>query len=494
MNPNSPAPGKPGTPLFTAPPLKRDPYAALKYPGYRRFVFSTFLFSLFRQGLVVAIAWQVYQWTHSAAAIGFIGFVNVVPLLLFVLPAGVLADRVDRRKIIFVTMGLSFLLSVLLVLCTQFHDSIPGDTGLLQSANKFIYAAALFFTSEKERANIHFDNLALPIVFFLQFLHSTVRVIGNPARAALIPQLVPQNVIPNAFILNSTAFELSATIGPPVGGLIAGLTIPFAAYQVTGFSIIYGLDAFFSALVALAFIGIKLNPVEGEDRASASSSPATTDVSAPTSPGALAGVSFIWQHKPVLAAITLDLFAVLLGGVVALYPIFADTILITQFFSSPTVNGLLRASLPFGASVMALIVVHLPPFKRPGIVLLWTVLGFGASTLVFALSKNIFLSLAALFVSGMFDNVSVVIRHTLVQMSTPNLLRGRVSSVNQLFIGSSNEISEFRGGMMAARFGARAAAAIGAVSILLVVGGVGALFPSLRKVPPLHELKPAEEK
>ncbi|MDR0535025.1 MAG: MFS transporter [Puniceicoccales bacterium] len=499
---HSPAPPPDGPPPTGRE--HRDPYPALRFPGFRRFVFPNFLFLLFRQGLAVAIAWQVYQWTHSAAAIGFIGFVNVIPLLLFVLPAGVLADRVDRRKINFVTMGLSFVFSVALVLCTQFHDLIPRDNAPLNAANDFIRDAALFFTSESDKAGIHFDNIALPIVFLLQFLHSAARVIGNPARAALIPQLVPQKVIPNAFILNSTAFELSSTLGPPLGGLIAGLS--FGGASVTGFTLVYALDALFSLLLAFTFTRIKLNAPEEESEKPRSPRDATAADENPVrrppapqsgaqpvpgdNPGALAGVSFIWKHKPVLAAITLDLFAVLLGGVVALYPIYAESILASDYIKSSLALGLLRGALPCGAFIMALVLVRMPPFKRPGRVLLWTVFGFGAATLVFAVSKSLPLSLAALFLSGMCDNVSVVIRHTLVQMLTPNHLRGRVTSVNQLFIGSSNEISEFRGGMMAAGFGARAAASIGAWCILGVVGAVGLLFPGLRKLPPLQDLKP----
>jgi len=203
----------------------------------------------------------------------------------------------------------------------------------------------------------------------------------------------------------------------------------------------------------------------------------------------------------VLAAITLDLFAVLFGGVVALFPIYAKEVFagVTLPFLEPEtahrfITGLLRAAPAVGAVAMAVAGAYLPPFRKPGIALLWTVAGFGAALLVFALSQNLWLSLAALFLSGMCDNVSVIIRHTLVQALTPDALRGRVSSVNQLFIGCSNDISELRGGLVAAQFGTVTAAVSGAIATLLTVAGVAGVFKSLRRLAPLEELKPEDDR
>jgi hypothetical protein len=199
----------------------------------------------------------------------------------------------------------------------------------------------------------------------------------------------------------------------------------------------------------------------------------------------LAGVRFIWQRKPILAAITLDLFAVLLGGAVALLPIYADKIL----HVGPAGLGWLRAAPAAGAITMAFIVTHLPPARRPGLLMLWSVAGFGAAIVVFGLSHVLWLSLLALYLSGVFDNYSVVVRHTLVQMLTPDFLRGRVTAFNQLFIGSSNEISELRAGLAAALWGPVVAATAGGLGTIAVVGAVTLLLPALRTVPPLHQLK-----
>ncbi|MDR1496903.1 MAG: MFS transporter [Puniceicoccales bacterium] len=444
------------------------PYAAFRYAAFRRYAGSNALFNLGRHALVVAIALQITEWTNSAAAIGFIGFINVAPLLAFFLPAGVLADRVDKRKIITFTSGLSCLFSILLLLCTVVP--VP-DADILRGANGVIRDIALFFTASENHAKIHFDNPALPLVFLLQFCHATVRVFSSPARVSIIPLLVPHNHLSGALSWNASAFQLTAVIGPLFGGLLAANG---------GFSIVYAFDAVFSAALALSFAGIKLIGEQKEKQKENVGMDASN---------ALAGVAFIFRHKPVLAAISLDLFAVLLGGLTALFPLFARDVL----QGDATVAGLLYAAAPLGAVVMAFIIAHLPQFRRPGVVLLWSVACFGGTLLAFACSRNLALSLAALFASGMCDHVSVVIRHTLVQLLTPELLRGRVTAVNQLFVGSSNEISELRGGLMAARYGPVGAATIGSICTLCVVAGVALALPSLRTVPPLDKLKPAEE-
>ena len=461
-------------------PDKPDPYSSLRHGPFRRFFVGNFLFNLGRQGLVVALAWQVYIWTNSYAALGFIGAINVLPLIAFFLPAGVLADRVDRRKIIGVTMSISFALSAMLALSTHFHDSIPYF-GFLRGANNAIHAAANFFTAESLRPGIRFDNPALPIVFLLQLCQAVALVAGNPARGAIIPQLVPGEKVSNAFMWNSSGFELATVIGPVLGGIAS-------SWSATP---VYALDAVFSLALALSLLGVRLTePARKPAAAGGGASDAASEnapVAAP--PGVFAGISFIWRHKPILACITLDLFAVLLGGLTALFPVYAKEVLLL----GPAGYGYLRAAPSLGAITMAFIVAHSRPFKRPGVSLLWTVAGFGAAIVLFALSRNIVLSLVALFLSGMCDNVSVVVRHTCVQMLTPGLLRGRVTAVNQLFIGSSNQISEFRGGMMAAQFGPVFAATFGGICTMFVVVAVALALPSIRTVPPLNELKPLEE-
>jgi len=381
-------------------------------------------------------------------------------LMFLVLPAGVLADRIDRRRIVIHTMWISALLSLCLVGFTARHDLIP-DAAPLRLANHALRSIALVFERHADPASLHFDNPALPLIFLLLCFQSAVRVLGNPARAAIVPLLVPAPAVSNAVTWNASTFELSAVVGPAIGGfMVAGF----------GYTPVYLTDACCSLALAVSLTGIQI------PKGARAGGGAGLDI--------WAGVRFIWRRKPILAAITLDLFAVLFGGAVALLPIFADKIL----HVGPAGLGWLRAAPAAGAITMAFIVTHLPPARRPGVLMLWSVAGFGAAIVLFGLSHTLWISLLALYLSGVFDNYSVVVRHSLVQMLTPDTLRGRVTAFNQLFIGSSNEISELRAGLAAALYGAVFAATAGGLVTILVVGAVAALFPSLKAVPPLHEL------
>ena len=445
---------------------KHDPYAAMRHAGYSRYLVGFFLSNTGRQAMSVAIAWQIYQWTNSATALGLVGLVNVIPLIALVLPAGVLADRLDRRRLVAWTMAVSGLFSLALLLTSRYHAALP-DLVPLRAANGLLRSIALVFERHTDPADLHFTNPALPVIFLLLFLQSIVRVLGNPARAALVPLLVPTVAVSNAVTWSASAFELSTVIGPALGGfLVAG----------AGYDAVYLLD--FTASLAFALLLLGVSHHAAPRRAAPG-----------PEPGMFAGVRFIWERKPILAAISLDLFAVLLGGAVALLPIYADQIL----HVGPAGLGWLRAAPALGAITMAFLVTHLPPAKRPGLGMLWSVAGFGAAIVLFSLSTNFWLSLLALYLSGVCDNFSVVVRHTLVQLLTPDALRGRVTAFNQLFIGSSNEISELRAGLAAALFGPVAAAAGGGVGTILVVGIVAVALPALRTVPPLHRLKSEDE-
>ena len=439
---------------------ERDPYAALRYPAYRRYLVGNFLSNVGRQAVSVAASWQIYQWTNSATALGLVGLVNVVPLLLFVIPAGALADRVDRRLIITRAMALAALLSLALALVSAGHAHIPR-LAALDSANALLRSIALFFERQADPATLHFDNPALPLLYLLLLLHAIVRVIAAPARGSLVPLLVPSAALRNAVTWSSSTFEMSTVAGPAIGGAI----LAFA-----GFEVVYALDVLAAGSFAVALLGVRLPPRPASDQAPPR--------------GALAGAKFIWRHQPVLGAMALDLFAVVLGGVVMLLPIYADKIL----HVGPAGLGWMRAMPALGAIVMAFVVAHAPPFRRPGAVMLWSVAGFGASLVVFGVSTWLPLSLAALFVSGMCDNVSVVVRHSVIQLLTPDALRGRVTSVNQLFIGSSNEISALRAGLMAAWFGPVMAASLGGVGTILVTAAAFLIWPALARLPPLHHL------
>jgi MFS family permease len=444
----------------------RDPYSSLRHSGYRRFLAGTFLYNIGRQALSVAVAWQIYRWTNSATALGLVGLANVIPLILLVIPAGVLADRLDRRRILRRTASISAFLSLALIFFTS-HPELLAHIAPLRFGNSVLRAIALRFEHHVDPANLHFDNPALPLVFVIVFLQSTVRVIGNPARAALVPLLVKPTAVSNAVTWSSSSFELSTVIGPTLGGFLVA---------ASGYASVYWVDVAFSFGLTVALLGVELH-----------STPPAAKFQTP--PDALAGLRFIWRQKPILAAITLDLFAVLLGGGVTLLPIYADKIL----HVGPAGLGWLRAMPSLGAITMAFVVTHTRPARRPGLVMLWTVAGFGAAIVVFSLSTWLWLSLAALYLSGVFDNFSVVVRHTLVQMKTPDILRGRVSAVNQLFIGSSNEIAELRAGLAAALFGPVVAATTGGLCTILVVAAVALALPSLRSVPPLNQLTPEPE-
>lgn len=445
--------------------ITRDPYSSLRHDGYRRYLVGNLLSNIGRQGLSVAVAWQIYKWTNSATALGLVGLVSVLPLIAFVLPAGVLADRFDRRKILIRTSTASSILSVALVLLSVYHTALP-NAAPLRLANDLLRTIALQFERHVDPAQLHFDNPALPLIFLILFLQAFVRVLGNPARAALVPLLVSPAAVSNAVTWSSSSFELSTVIGPAIGGLLVAST---------GYTSVYVLDVVFSLTLAILLLGVRVHR-----------DPAPTTGPAPD---ALAGLRFIWRHQSILAAITLDLFAVLLGGAVALLPIYADQIL----HVGPADLGWLRTAPALGAITMAFLVTHLRPAQRPGVVMLWTVAGFGATMIVFSLSTSIWLSLFALYLSGVCDNFSVVVRHTLVQMKTPDNLRGRVSAVNQLFIGSSNEISELRAGLAAALFGPVLAATTGGIGTILVVACVALGLPALRTVPPLPTLQPEKD-
>lgn len=442
-------------------PAPHDPYAALRHTGYRRYLIGNFLANIGRQAFNVAAAWQIYQWTNSATALGLVGLVNVLPLIALVLPAGALADRLDRRLLIMRTTLVSTALSLVLVFVTHYHASIPHFT-LLDHANGLLRSIALVFERHTDPASLHFDNPALPLTYLILLVQASLRVLAGPSRGAFVPLLVPQAALSNAVTWTSSTFELATVLGPGLGGLIVAMT---------GYSSVYLLDVAASGLFVIMLLGV--HPTAGP-----------RPVKAPRK-GMLAGAQFMARNPNILAAMSLDLFAVILGGATALLPIYADKIL----HVGPAGLGWLRAAPAAGAIAMAMFTAHRPPSRRPGLLMLWAVAGFGAALTVFSISTVFWLSLAALFLSGCFDNYSVVVRHSLVQLMTPDALRGRVTAINQLFVGSSNEISALRAGLTAALFGPVVAAGVGGLGTIAVTGLIALLVPSLKHVPPLHQLK-----
>jgi MFS family permease len=446
---------------------RHDPYAALSHPTYRRYLAGSFLALFGRQMSGVAVTWEVYQWTHSATALGLVGFINVLPVLALSLPAGVLADRRDRRAIIAVTAGLIALLTLLLAFVSWRHASIP-DLAPLHRANDLLRRIAQVFERHVDPASLDFSQPALPLVYLLLFAMAVLRILGWPARSAIIPLLLPVQSLSNAITWNSSASEIATMAGPALGGFLVAKA---------GFPAVYLLDAALSLTLVALLTRVTYHQ-------------APTPPAVPRSwRGALAGADFIWRKKVILGASSLDLFAVLLGGATALLPIYADKILHVDAIGF----GWLRAAPSIGACSMAMWQAHRGPLARPGLALLWAVAGFGAAIVTFGFSPWFWLSLVALFFTGVCDNVSVVIRQSLVQLLTPDTLRGRVTSVNQIFVGSSNEIGALRAGLMAALFGPVTAVVVGGIGTLFVVAAIARLVPGLRTLAPLNQLSPETE-
>lgn len=445
-------------------PPAHDPYAALRVRTYREYLGGSFLALIGRQAVTAAALWQVYQWTHSSTALGLVGLINVLPLLAFSLPAGALADRHDRRRLIALGTAIVALVNVALAALSFWHAAVP-DWAVLRGANSALLHVASIFERHADPGSLRFDNPALPLVFLLLGIHATVRILIWPARSSITPLLVPAVALPNAITWNTSMFEIATVAGPAVGGMLTAVAEVPAVYAL-------GAALELAFLLALGRVRYFQTPERTVVRRT------WRDV--------LAGGEFIWRKKIILGASSLDLFAVLLGGATALLPIYADQIL----HVGPIGFGWLRAAPSLGAFAMAMWLAHRAPLRQPGLALLWSVVGFGVAIVVFGVSRWFWLSLVALFFSGAFDNISVVVRQSLVQLLTPDALRGRVTAVNQIFIGSSNEIGALRAGLMAALIGPVAAVVWGGIGTIAVTAAVARAVPPLRRLPALHTLKP----
>jgi hypothetical protein len=292
---------------------------------------------------------------------------------------------------------------------------------------------------------------------------------GAPARAALLPQIVPPKVFTNAVSWNGSLFHLALVIGPVIGGMVI----------THSFYLAYAIDAGTLLLAVICTSMIR-------HRAGRSAKePASLE-------NLLAGARFVWKTKVMLATMTLDLFAVLLGGATALLPVYAKDILMLPNGGKDGL-GWLRAAPAIGSCIIAVCFVHMPPMKKAGRSLLWMVAGFGAATIVFGLSKSFALSMLMLMLIGAFDQVSVVVRHTLVQMLSPDKMRGRVAAVNNMFIGASNQLGELESGLAAWAFGPVIAVVSGGIGTIMVVGAVGVIWPQVVRIGALEDVKPEDE-
>ncbi len=383
-----------------------------------RFWWSKIAASTAAQMLMVALAWQMYDLTGSAWDLGLVGLYQFCPALVLTLWAGHVADRLPREKIVMVCWAVqSLVVFVILLVMSQ-------------------------------------NAVSRPFLLGVSLVLGVVRAFQNPAQQALLPTLVETHVLPRAMALSSMGYQASVVAGPALGGVL---------YAVHA-NAVYGLCLLLYALSSFWFMGLTTKPVHREEEVA-------------TVRSVLAGVVYVWREKIILGSVSLDLFAVLLGGATALLPIYAKDI----FHTGPWGLGVLRAAPAFGAIGVSLLLTRWPLQRNVGAKLLVSVGVFGLSIMVFAVSKVFLLSFLALMISGAADMVSVVIRHTLVQIDTPPDMRGRVSAVNMVFVGASNQLGEFESGATAAWFGPVAAAFIGGLGTLMVAVSWAYLFKPLLK-------------
>jgi MFS family permease len=400
--------------------------AAFLSRDFRLYQMARVVVVLGAEAQALAVAWQIYELTHSALALGYTGLALFLPGLLFMFPAGHTADRFDRRSVILTCYALQ-------IFCTL----------------------GLFLLA-------WFRVMQVWPIYLILFLIGSGRAFSGPASSALIPHLVPKEHFVNAVTWGATIFQIANFTGPALGGVLYTLPIPG---RLHGAAIVYLF--MMGALVWYLVLVSRLHVRPGRMEHKAISKEVL-----------MAGFRYVMQKQILLAAISLDLFAVLLGGAVALMPIFAENIL----HAGPRGLGMLRAAPAIGALVVSLTLTVRPVTRKSGAIMLLCVAIFGAATVLFGVSTNVALSLAALFVVGASDMVSVVIRSSILQLATPMEMRGRVSAVNSLFVGASNELGEFESGVTAHWFGAVRAVVYGGIGSLMVTGLWSAMFPRLREV------------
>lgn len=409
--------------MSSAPPVENqaqhDPYAVLRYRDFTLYLIGRLVASFGQQMLTVAVGWEIYERTGSALNLGLVGLSQMIPMLLGTLPAGHIADNYERKRIIIAMISVIALASLGLTLISAFH------------------------------ANVFWIYVCL-------FIAGAGRTFLWPASAAFLPHLVPRSQFARAVTWNTGGFHLSSVAGPAAGGAVIALThtaVPVYAFN-TGAALF--------CLTMVAFIRSR-HVVAAKEKM--------------TTANLIAGFKFVFHNRIIFGTITLDMFAVLFGGATALFPVYAKDIL----HAGPAGLGLLQAAMPAGAVLCALTLAHRPPLQRAGRAMLLAVVAFGVATVGFGISKWFWLSFAMLVLCGAVDNVSVVVRHTLVQLLSPDEKRGRVSAVNGLFIGTSNGMGEFESGVVAHWLGPVFSVVSGGIGTILVVLAVAWIWPEIRK-------------
>ncbi len=404
-----------------APEVRHDPYLALRYRDFRLLLTGQLITAFGSQMISFAIGWELWLRTGSELALGLVGLVQVIPVILLSLPGGHVADHYNRKRLVMISQ-------VLLASCSF---------GL----------AVLSYTQG-----------TLFLIYLCLFGIGVARAFYSPAASTLLPSTVPQEVFTSAATWNSTGWQLASILGPAFAGLMVA--------WLGSASELYLIDT----IAGLIFVFL-VTQIKGRPLALSRSKAATVE-------SLKEGIRFIRGTKVILAAITLDMFAVLFGGAVALLPVYATDILKVGAEGL----GIMRAAPSVGALLMALVITRLPPFRHAGRTLLLAVAGFGVATIVFGVSTDFLLSVAMLFALGALDNISVVIRSTLILTWTPDEMRGRTSAVNSIFIGASNELGGFESGVTASLFGTVPAVVLGGIGTIIVVLSVGRLWPQMRNL------------
>ncbi len=404
--------------MITSSPVRRDPYAAFRHPAYRYFILGWLLSLMGSRIQAVAVAWEVYSRTGDAMALGYVGLVQALPTMVFALFSGYIADRYPRPRVLMA------------------GESLRAVAAL----------AMLYLSLTKGPVQWMYLPLALD---------ATANILGRPARASLIPRLVPTETLANAVTWNTSMVQIASVIGPAVGGLALLLGTPVA------FAI--------NVLTALSFISIIYRlKLPGQSNPNAHFTLQTL----------LGGIKYVWNVRILLVLMALDLFAVLLGGAVYLLPIYAKDI----FKVGETGFGWLQAAPAVGALIMAFTLPYLPPLRNAGRTMVLTVAGFGVATIIFGLTSNFWVALAMLALTGAFDNISMVIRGTVEQLRTADDMRGRVSAVNGVFIGASNQLGGFESGLVADLYSPVVSVVSGGIGTLIVVTLAWVLSPQLREL------------
>jgi MFS family permease len=402
--------------------------AALKYHDFRLLFAGVVVSNFGLQMQSTAIGWELYERTHSAYALGFVGLIALIPLLALALPAGHIIDTHDRRRILIVSLAIFTVSSIGLAVVSQTRGPLAA-----------LYGCVL--------------------------LTGVARAFHTPARNALLPWLVPADVFANAVTWNSGGWQLASVVGPAVAGALIA-----ARGGAAGVYVCAAICTLTFLILAAAIRQRSTERLAGEMTVSA----------------LVAGVRFVARSKLLLPIITLDLFAVLLGGATTLLPIYAKDILQV----GPAGLGWLDAAPSLGAVLIAVALASFPPMRRAGRTLLWAVFGFGGGTLIFGLSHSFALSMAMLVVIGGLDMVSVVIRNTIAPLVTPDTMRGRVGSITGLFIGTSNLLGGFESGAVAGAFGPVFSVVSGAIGTIIVVVAVAWYWPSIRGLGTLASVEP----